>query len=1099
MRISMKPLIVVFLSISAITSATGPAYAAPLYFPHIATTDSWQTEIAVINTSQDQSVSGILRAFDDDGRPVGTKNIALAGRGRFQFNVAGRFDNHANISYMVFDTDSDKIQGYTKFYREGCCRAAIPAVRGVSAANIHIPHIVSNAEWWTGISLMNTTSGATMLPVSGNNLQAREFTLGANAHGAFDIAGLFDGQPQPEIQAGWISGADGIVGLELFGKNGDGPRLDGVLITDRIFATLYFPHVADDGWRTEIAIYNPLSKANTITITPYSGEGTTLAPVTRSLAAQEKFIGTISDLGLPAGTGWFRIDSVQGITGLEIFGTADGKGIAAYAGGDEAGAKEGLFPKIEKSGWTGIAFVNTEDTEASVTMTACNDHGTAIATRTLTVGGHAKKAGPAEALFPEDISGATYIAYASDRKLVGFQINGSADCTMLDALPALVQGGLPAPVWQQTAGPEGGGISCLAIDPSNHQIVYAGTYVGIFKTTDGGASWTKIYTDLTNYGIISLAVDPTDSRIVYAGTNGGGILKTADGGASWSVINTGLTNHLMVNSLAIDPADSRIVYAGTGGAGGGGGGATGSSDAVAGGIFKTTDGGVSWSEIHTGLTISQVSSLVIDPSNSQVLYAGFGSGGDGVLKTTDGGVSWTTVFPANTTKFLSSLAIDPSNSQVVYAGYGGIDGSGILKTTDGGASWMEIDIVSTRSNVRSIVIDPSNSLVVYAGYFNSSGGGIYKTTDGGASWTEINAGLANQYVESLILDPVNNLTVYAGTNGGVFRTTNGGASWTARNNGIISTIVRSLVIDPENHQVVYAGTSVSGVSKTADGGASWTTINSGITNIGSQINSLAIDPANSKIVYAAGGFNSVFKTINGGITWSAINNGLPIIHRFLALAIDPSDSRIVYVATAGDGVYKTIDSGASWTAVNAGLTYSSVSSLAIDPENTQIVYAGAAHYTGAGGVFKTTNGGASWTEINSGPTNQAVESLAIDPANNQIVYAGTSGVFKTTDGGTSWTEMNTVYKTTDGGASWMEMNTGLTKKSILFLAVDPSNSQVVYALGGRGVFRTVNGGVSWSAVNAGLTNQYVHSLVIDPENNKIVYVGTNEGVFRTVE
>jgi hypothetical protein len=117
--------------------------------------------------------------------------------------------------------------------------------------------------------------------------------------------------------------------------------------------------------------------------------------------------------------------------------TLDFNQLAAYAGGGGTGAKAGVFAKIEKNGWTGIAFVNTEDSAASVTLTAYTDNGTAVATQVLPVGGHAKVAKIAEAIFSQDISGATYIAYSSDRNVVGFQLNGSSDGMMLDGLPGL--------------------------------------------------------------------------------------------------------------------------------------------------------------------------------------------------------------------------------------------------------------------------------------------------------------------------------------------------------------------------------------------------------------------------------------------------------------------------------------------------------------------------------------------------------------------------------------------------------------------------------------------------------------------------------------
>ena len=213
--------------------------------------------------------------------------------------------------------------------------------------------------------------------------------------------------------------------------------MDGILLTGKTASTIYYPHVAGDGWWTGIVAYNPLGATSALTITPYSAQGLPLPSLTHSLAGQEKYIGTPATLGLPAETAWFRIDSSLPLTGFELFGTIDNQQLAAYAAGGGAGAKAGVFAKIEKPGSTSITFVNTEDGAASVTLTAYRDDGTAVAVSTLAVGGHAKEVRLAEALFAQDIGSATYIAYTSDRNVVGLQLNASADGMMLDGLPAL--------------------------------------------------------------------------------------------------------------------------------------------------------------------------------------------------------------------------------------------------------------------------------------------------------------------------------------------------------------------------------------------------------------------------------------------------------------------------------------------------------------------------------------------------------------------------------------------------------------------------------------------------------------------------------------
>ena len=413
-----------------------------LYFPHIATSIPWQTEIAIINTS-DQPVTGALRGMSEEGQLVDIKAVTLSGRGRRQVTVAEEFTNHTNIGYITFDTSSTAVQGYTKFSRAGYYRVAIPAVKEVNASNIYVSHIASTPDWWTGVSLVNTTSDAKVLTITFNNDQgddqSRQITLNPNEHRAFDIAAeFFNNQPQPAIQSAVITNASGVIGLELFGSLGWGTQLEGILLTDKTTSTIYYPHVAGSEWWTGIVAYNPSNLPATPTITPYKADGTVLPSKGISIPGRGKYIGAVAGLNLPADTAWFKIDSLLPLTGFELFGIADGSQLAAYAGGGGTGATTGIFPKIEKNGWTGIAFVNTGDEPASVTLTAYADTGSpSIATQPLTVGGHSKVVNDPAVIFAQDISNATYITYSSDKNVIGFQLNGSSDGKMLDGLPAL--------------------------------------------------------------------------------------------------------------------------------------------------------------------------------------------------------------------------------------------------------------------------------------------------------------------------------------------------------------------------------------------------------------------------------------------------------------------------------------------------------------------------------------------------------------------------------------------------------------------------------------------------------------------------------------
>ena len=254
-------------------------------------------------------------------------------------------------------------------------------------------------------------------------------------------------------------------------------------------------------------------------------------------------------------------------------------------------------------------------------------------------------------------------------------------------------------VWT-SIGPEGGSINALAFDPQNPNTVYAGTWGGVFKTTDGGVNWVN--TGLTSTWINALAIDPQNPNTLYAGIGTpveGGIFKTTDGGVNWTAVGSGLTT-IWINALAIDPGNPNTVYAGTWG----------------GSVFKTTDGGGNWTAVNTDLTNTFISGLAIDPRNPNTVYAGTWGG---VFKTTNGGGNWTAVNTGLTNTHIEALAIDPGNPNTVYAG---TDYGGVFKTTDGGGNWTAVNAGLTNTKIRALAIDLQNPNTVYAG---TLGGGVF--------------------------------------------------------------------------------------------------------------------------------------------------------------------------------------------------------------------------------------------------------------------------------------------------------------------------------------------------------------------------------------
>jgi hypothetical protein len=246
----------------------------------------------------------------------------------------------------------------------------------------------------------------------------------------------------------------------------------------------------------------------------------------------------------------------------------------------------------------------------------------------------------------------------------------------------------------------------LAIDPLTPTTLYAGSPgTGVFKSTNGGQSWSAINTGLGLLDVRALAIDPLTPTTLYASSPSKGVFKSTNGGQSWSAINTGLGS-FYVHALAIDPLTPTTLYAGT----------------FSRGVFKSTNGGQSWS--NTGLDNIEVRALTIDPLTPTTLYAGTSFG---AFKSTNGGADWSTIL--STVQVLTPLP-----------------GLRLL-------------------NVGALAIDPLTPTTLYAGTFSD---GVFKSTNGGQSWSAINTGLDDLVVFTLAIDPQTPTTLYAGTGGGVF-------------------------------------------------------------------------------------------------------------------------------------------------------------------------------------------------------------------------------------------------------------------------------------------------------------------------------------------
>lgn len=308
------------------------------------------------------------------------------------------------------------------------------------------------------------------------------------------------------------------------------------------------------------------------------------------------------------------------------------------------------------------------------------------------------------------------------------------------------------------------------------------------------------------------------------------------------------------------------------------------------GVFKSTDGAASWFPANAGIS-GHTFSLVVDPGNPEILYAG--TLGYGVFRTTDGGATWSPAGLAKT--IISTLALDPTDSNTIYAGTAGsmyFSGT-VFKSTDSGGNWAVADAGLPGAIVKVLTTDSANPPALYAG---TNWVGVFKTTNGAGDWTPANAGLMNTYVSALAVDPADPMTVYVGLGGcsfncarpaGVFKSTDKGTSWTRFTGGLTDLQVISLAVDPTDTRILYAGTRLHGLFKSVDGGV-WTSINPNLSPTLLAINHfpLIADPVIAGRVYV-GTTDGIFKSNDGGINWIGSNDGFPAETKIFALAVEP--------------------------------------------------------------------------------------------------------------------------------------------------------------------------------------------------------------------
>lgn len=635
----------------------------------------------------------------------------------------------------------------------------------------------------------------------------------------------------------------------------------------------------------------------------------------------------------------------------------------------------------------------------------------------------------------------------------------------------------------------GGQIYDIAIDPSNPDKMFAGSYMGdgLFVTTDGGSSWQAVKTEnepegegtFKNHTVWAVKIAPSNNNVIWVAHNQW-VEKSTDGGQTWTHIPNADMQADCVNcsenedyrfcqAIAIHPTDPNIVYVGTGGPGG---------SSVNGAIYKTEDGGDTWTKLggtiidFDGNPIAEFNypliSIQID-ANSNNIWAATGTDDvwyGSLYRSNDQGQTWREKTHIDTKWFDMALQPHPTGqpSQVFIA-----TAFGLLRYTfdsDDGAtpltySWVLGGAWGTENLFRSVVFDPQNPEIVYAAWRTPTewwGDGIGKvgrSTDGGDSWS----------VYELEHKPLH--------------------------------LFYCLAAHPTNPELVFAGHLNRGVYKSQDHGQTWAPVNDGLTAV--VVKDVAVDP-NSATHVLIGTNSGVYEGVHeetDSIVWSR-----RLENDTWSVLFHPTESLTFFAGMEGH-VYKTTDGGLSWTFVNIpdNLSYNNISDIAIDTSNTDVMFVSVDYFGDGGAIHKSTDGGSSFTGVldgvNQAGQNVPMNAVAIDPLNPQHIFAGGGLFFAPGAVGDLW-------ESTDRGVNWTR--TSLQNVIVNAILIDPQNSDIVYAGCGYSggtetpLYKSIDGGATWSPSFDGMPGsppwngvtdlEFHPKKTTDPLYRDVVYAST---------
>jgi photosystem II stability/assembly factor-like uncharacterized protein len=679
-----------------------------------------------------------------------------------------------------------------------------------------------------------------------------------------------------------------------------------------------------------------------------------------------------------------------------------------------------------------------------------------------------------------------------------------------------------------------GRIADFAVNPDNPNEFYVAAASGhIWKTNNNGLTFKPVFDKHGVYSIGCLAMDPNNHNIIWAGTGennhqraigyGNGVYKSTDGGKSWK--NTGLINSRQIGMINIDPRDSNTVLVAAEGAIWGPGGERG--------LYKTTDGGKSWKKVINISENTGVNNIIRDPENPDIMYATSEqrrrhvfthiSGGpeSAVYKSEDGGNTWRKIMKGLPKTDIGGMgiAVSPVNPNVVYLIMEAAEGkSGFFRSTDKGESWEKMsNYHSSGQYYNEIYCDPLNVNKVYSPQTYSK-----FTTDGGKTWKDL--GLKNKHVDdhAMWINPNNPQHFLIGGDGGAYITYDGGKHYRHFDNLPIVQFYRVYIDNAYPFYNVYGGTqdnnSYGGPSRSinADGvsACDWTITVGGDGFWG------AVDPENPNIIYSEYQYGNIFrydKKSGQRIKIKPQPGKDELTYKWnwnTPFIISPHNHKRLYIAA--NKLFKSDDRGNSWEVISPDLT------AQIDRNTWQVM----GKYWSIDAVRKDVSTSLFGTIV----------SLDESPVQEGLLYTGSDdGVIQVSeDGGKNWRKIthfpgvppytyvsdifadrfdaNTVYatfnnlkrddfkpyilKSTDKGQTWKNISGNLPENgSVHTISQDFVQPGLLFAGTEFGIYFSINGGKKWYQLKSGIPDIAIRDIAIQQRENDLVLASFGRGFY----